>query len=146
MKTGDCGVHFQMPPSKPEQMLSAQRASASVIAFVETELEEALEALEMEREYIARPLNGIWATAPYLHNGSVPSLAELLKPPDQRVKKFFVGNREFDPVNVGFSTTQGSFSTEFDTSVDGNSNQGHPKANDLTDDERKQLLEYLKTL
>ncbi len=47
--------------------------------------------------YKARPLDGIWATAPYLHNGSVPTLADLLKAPDERPKTFRVGSREFDP-------------------------------------------------
>jgi len=51
--------------------------------------------------YRARPLNGTWATAPYLHNGSVPNLYDLLLPAAQRRKIFFVGNWEFDPVHVG---------------------------------------------
>ena len=54
------------------------------------------------RSYKARPLDGIWATAPFLHNGSVPSLWELLQPPERRVKTFYVGSRELDPVHVGF--------------------------------------------
>src|SRR5690625_3270750 len=60
--------------------------------------------------YKARPLNGIWATAPYLHNGSVPTLYDLLLPakrPDDpedgeyRPDEFMVGSREFDPIKVG---------------------------------------------
>src|SRR5690606_24698234 len=63
--------------------------------------------------YKARSLNGIWATAPYLHNGSVPSLYDLLLPkkrpgdPEEgeyRPDEFMVGSREFDPVKVGFRT------------------------------------------
>jgi hypothetical protein len=54
--------------------------------------------------YRARPLNGIWATAPYLHNGSVPSLHELLLPVEQRKKVFYIGNWEFNPETVGFET------------------------------------------
>jgi hypothetical protein len=54
--------------------------------------------------YRARPLNGIWAMAPYLHNGSVPSLYDLLLPPDQRPKTFYVGSWEFDPEIVGYET------------------------------------------
>ncbi|KJC46033.1 hypothetical protein UB31_20605 [Bradyrhizobium sp. LTSP849] len=98
-------------------------------------------------QYRARPLNGIWATAPYLHNGSVPSLHDLLLPPEQRPKTFFVGNWEFDPVNVGYamaSETPGAF--KFDTTVRGNSNAGHIYGTDLTEDDRKALIEYLKTL
>ena len=52
--------------------------------------------------YKARPLNGIWATAPFLHNGSVPNLKEILLPADQRSKTFFLGTREYDPATVGY--------------------------------------------
>ncbi len=52
--------------------------------------------------YIARPLNGIWATAPYLHNGSVPTLYDLLLPAEQRPRTFYTGSNEFDPVKVGY--------------------------------------------
>ena len=64
-----------------------------------------LNGLELRKPgayYKARPLNGIWATAPYLHNGSVPTLDDLLKPPSERPKRFRVGCTEFDPVKVGF--------------------------------------------
>ena len=56
-------------------------------------------------EYRARPLNGIWATAPYLHNGSVPNLREMLTPAAQRSKIFYMGNWDFDPVTVGYETS-----------------------------------------
>jgi cytochrome c553 len=95
--------------------------------------------------YRARSLDGIWATAPYLHNGSVPNLYQLLLPGDHRVKEFFVGSRTFDPVNVGFESTAGSF--KFDTSLAGNSNKGHEYGTKvLTEEQRQELLEYLKTL
>lgn len=93
--------------------------------------------------YKAGPLWGIWATAPYLHNGSVPNLYQLLLPANQRFKKFRVGSREFDPVNVGFDYTTGLF--EFDTAVRGNGNSGHEYGTQMTEEERQQLLEYLKT-
>lgn len=97
--------------------------------------------------YKARPLNGIWATAPYLHNGSVPTLAQLLIPPAQRVKQFYVGSREFDPANVGFVTSQTPGAYLFDTTVAGNSNAGHDYATGvLSAPQRLDLLEYLKTL
>ncbi|PMZ49168.1 hypothetical protein C1Y04_30550, partial [Pseudomonas sp. FW306-2-11AC] len=54
--------------------------------------------------YRARPLNGIWAMAPYLHNGSVPSLNDLLLPPNLRPKTFYIGNWEFNPDIVGYDT------------------------------------------
>jgi hypothetical protein len=94
--------------------------------------------------YKAAPLRGIWATAPYFHNGSVPSLYQLLLPSGQRVAQFQVGTREFDPINVGFDISLGTF--HFDTRIPGNGNKGHNYGALLTDDERWQLVEYLKTL
>lgn len=95
--------------------------------------------------YKARPLNGIWATAPYLHNGSVPSLDELLKPARDRVKRFRMGSREFDPILVGYRTDLGDF--EFDVSLRGNSNVGHEYGDTVfTSDERRQIVEYMKSL
>jgi mono/diheme cytochrome c family protein len=98
--------------------------------------------------YKARPLDGIWATAPYLHNGSVPNLYQLLLPAKDRMKKFYVGTRDFDPVNVGFATDKRDGAFEFDTSLPGNSNAGHDAygTDTLTDEQRWQLVEYLKTL
>jgi hypothetical protein len=106
--------------------------------------------------YKGRSLNGIWATAPYLHNGSVPTLYDLLLPASERPKTFLVGSREFDPVKVGFKST-GYAGFNFDTSLPGNSNAGHEygtydvilpdgtvvKA--LTEEDRLDLLEYLKS-
>lgn len=99
--------------------------------------------------YKARPLDGIWATAPYLHNGSVPNLYQLLLPAAERDKTFHVGSREFDMVNVGFDTkTPGAATSLFDTSLPGNSNAGHDSygTDKLNHDQRMQLVEYLKTL
>ena len=97
--------------------------------------------------YRARPLNGVWAMAPYLHNGSVPSLYDLLLPPNQRPKTFYVGNWEFDPEIVGYET-KGPFPNAFtyDTWTRGNSNAGHAFGTDLSEENRKALIEYLKTL
>jgi mono/diheme cytochrome c family protein len=99
--------------------------------------------------YKARPLDGIWATAPYLHNGSVPNLYQLLLPPQNRLAQFKVGTREYDPVDVGYSLTPapGERSFTFDTTLPGNSNQGHVYGvGALTEPQRRQLLAYLKTL
>jgi hypothetical protein len=52
--------------------------------------------------YKARPLDGIWATAPYLHNGSVPTLYHLLLPPAERPKSFWLGSRDYDAEKVGY--------------------------------------------
>ena len=105
-------------------------------------------------QYKARPLDGIWATGPYLHNGSVPTLNDLLKPENQRPARFFVGNREFDPKNVGFANARSEGSFEFDTTKPGNRNTGHgayrPKGggppHEFTEAERMALVEYMKTL
>lgn len=83
--------------------------------------------------YKARPLNGIWATAPYLHNGSVPTLYDLLLPKRQpgdpvegeyRPDEFMVGSRAFDPVKVGLKST-GYDGFLFRTHIWGNNNGGH---------------------
>jgi cytochrome c peroxidase len=105
--------------------------------------------------YKGRPLQGIWATAPYLHNGSVANLRELLLPPRQRMTEFFVGTREFDPQNVGFLTDASApgntfrFQTQDATGVaiDGNSNAGHDYNNvGLKEPDIRALIEYMKTL
>ena len=96
--------------------------------------------------YKARPLNGIWATAPYLHNGSVLSLMELLKPQKDRLAKFYVGNRELDVVNMGFVNQQTENSSLLDTSLLGNSNAGHSYGTELTEQQKIALVEYMKTL
>jgi mono/diheme cytochrome c family protein len=96
--------------------------------------------------YKARPLNGIAFTAPFLHNGSVPSIYQLLLPPAQRVKQFYVGNKEFDPGDLGYSTEQVSNAMLFDTTLLGNGNGGHVYGTDLDDAQRMALIEYLKTL
>lgn len=97
-------------------------------------------------QYLARPLRGVWATAPYLHNGSVPTLWHLLHPA-QRPAQFIVGNREYDPKYIGYQTTGTGWT--FDTSQPGNSNIGHAGdkyGTNLSEDQKDQLLEYLKTI
>lgn len=97
------------------------------------------------RSYKARPLNGMWAAAPYLHNGSVPSLHDLLRPAAARPKKFAVGRWEYDPKKVGY-VSDGETPWVYDTSVTGNHNGGHEYGTSLPDDDRWALVEYLKTL
>jgi hypothetical protein len=96
-------------------------------------------------------MQGVWAAAPYLHNGSVPSLAELLKPSPERVKTFQVGP-EYDIVNVGLAATQPGGETSIRVTTDcsdrnsGNSNCGHEFGTLLPKEDKEALLEYLKTL
>lgn len=137
--------------------------------------------------YKARPLNGIWATAPYLHNGSVANLYELFLPSCSdtemaagkkcRSNRFTVGSREFDPVKVGFVSKDSSVYPSlfvFDATLPGNRNNGHEytsgntpiikidktgnpiknstgnfeieKLPPINDNQRWELVEYLKTL
>jgi cytochrome c5 len=107
------------------------------------------------RGYPARPLAGVWATAPYLHNGSVPNLYELLTPADERSAKFYLGNPEFDPLRVGFESGRFYGGLELDTSRPGNSNAGHELRDGegkgvigprLSETERWDLIEFLKAL
>lgn len=93
--------------------------------------------------YANMPLDGIWMRAPYLHNGSVPTLADLLKAPEERPKTFKRGCTELDPERVGFTCEDGFV---FDTSLIGNSNEGHLYGTGLPPAETLALLEYLKTL
>ena len=124
-------------------------------------------------QYKARSLNGIWATAPYLHNGSVPTLYDMLLPSSMRLTaadgaaapvlsgemrptEFGVGSRKFDPVKVGFSTDLADPENTFvyqtinkatGEPIPGNYNSGHDYGNAaLTEADRQNLLEYLKSL
>jgi hypothetical protein len=101
--------------------------------------------------YEARVMQGIWAAAPYLHNGSVPTLAELLKPASERVKKFKIGPA-YDTTNIGLAEQQTQFNYELETTDcsdrnSGNSRCGHEfGTTQLNAAEKRALLEYLKTL
>jgi mono/diheme cytochrome c family protein len=114
--------------------------------------------------YKPRPLEGVWATPPFLHNGSVPTLYDLLSPAYERPSRFFIGRREFDPLKVGFVTeplSEGGF--WLDTRQVGNANTGHefragyvpydeqhPQVQygvigpELTPAQRFEIIEYLK--
>jgi hypothetical protein len=99
--------------------------------------------------YANMPLDGLWLRAPYLHNGSVPTLRDLLKPPDQRPTVFFRGYDEYDYQNVGFVSSGADaerVGRRYDTSVQGNGNGGHLYGTNLGQADRDALLEYLKTL
>ena len=116
---------------------------------------------ESLRAYKGRSLNGIWATAPYLHNGSVPTLYDLLlpaspkenDPPDPpetqyRPQKFMVGSRELDATKVGFKHGENEYDGFlFDTTKPSNSNAGHEYGTrEMTDKDRWDLVEFLKSL
>jgi mono/diheme cytochrome c family protein len=111
--------------------------------------------------YKPRPLAGMWATPPFLHNGSVPTIYDLLSPVEERPKTFRVGSREYDTVKLGLAQPASGFWL-FDTTKDGNHNTGHefskafqdtePYARPLnghigpylTPEERLAIIEHLK--
>jgi hypothetical protein len=94
-------------------------------------------------------LDGVWARAPYLHNGSVPTLWHLLQDPAQRPATFHRGYDVVDNRNVGFISF-GPVAVEegflYDTHLPGNSNRGHDYGSALPDSDKWDLIEYLKTL
>jgi mono/diheme cytochrome c family protein len=99
--------------------------------------------------YVARPLVGLWLLGPYLHNGSVPTLLDLLSPPEQRPKIFFRGYDLVDLEKIGFMSTGPEPAANgfmFDTGLRGNGNAGHAYGSDLAEPDKRALLEYLKTL
>ncbi len=99
--------------------------------------------------YIAAFLDGIWLRAPYLHNGSVPTLRDLLEPVAQRPKVFYRGYDLYDPVKVGFVVDGDEakrIGTRYDVNAKGGGNQGHSYGTTLPAADKDALLEYLKTL
>lgn len=129
---------------RPERAPSA--APAAAVASATQDLYKAADQAP-GAAYEARVLTGIWAVGPYLHNGSVSNLWELLKPAGQRMTRFAVGHREFDPVHVGLETVPapGRASFVVDPAV-GNGNGGHEYGTTLPEEDRWALIEYLKTL
>ena len=99
--------------------------------------------------YVSLLLQGVWLTAPYLHNGSVPNMTALLEPVERRPTQFWRGYDVYDPINLGF-VTEGEDAkkagTTIDTSLPGNSNAGHTYGTNLPADSKRALIEYLKTL
>jgi hypothetical protein len=151
------GSSFEFPSVLPPEQRPARSQAA------QDRRNRCLSGTDPLLAYKARPLTGIWATAPYLHNGSVPTLYDLLLPPDARPKQFLLGTREFDPKRVGYVTRDadgnlldspgGDNSFVFHTRdadgrvIDGNSNAGHDYGNaGLSEDERWALVEYMKGL
>jgi mono/diheme cytochrome c family protein len=109
--------------------------------------------------YVASFLDGIWLRAPYLHNGSVPSLRDLLKPAAQRPQSFYRGYDVFDPIDVGFVSQEDQarrlnvpwsdvlrVATPYDVHMRSNGNIGHEFGVTLPQSDKDALIEYLKTL
>jgi hypothetical protein len=99
--------------------------------------------------YANQPLDGVWARAPYLHNGSVPTLRDLLEPPEARPPRFYRGYDVFDKIKVGFVYDVASEGRrrffEFDTALPANGNHGHLYGTGLPVADKDAIVEYLKT-
>src|SRR6185436_8801401 len=95
------------------------------------------------QKFFAPSLAGVWARAPFLHNGSVRTMQELLTAPEARAKKFRRGSRVYDGKEMGYAD-EGAYL--FDTTAAGNSNTGHNYGSNLSSNEKRDLIDYLKTL
>lgn len=155
-------------------MIKAKYVKDNAIAYSRQQCLEGFGTLDLPQQiagYKPRPLEGVWATPPFLHNGSVPSVYQMLLPPEQRSSRFLVGSRIYDPKHLGYASEPSAGNSEgfwFDTSIDGNHNSGHaftamaeqlaaakadPKGHALpsgvigplfSDEERYAIIEYLK--
>jgi hypothetical protein len=102
--------------------------------------------------YVAVLLDGVWLRAPYLHNGSVPTLEDLLEPAAKRPRVFYRGYDVYDRQRTGFVHDEKEAKPtgfRYDTAVEGNGNAGHEGekyGTTLTPDQKRALVEYLKTL
>lgn len=167
-------VQLHPTPTEPLDLsqLSVAKGLAYVTAFVENRAyrdagvtpaeRPALDGFGLPigvrelRAYKARPLAGVWATPPFLHNGSVPTIYQLLSPQAERATTFYKGNFEYDPRHLGYRTEAFTNGFLFDTRITGNHNSGHEfRAGErgngvigrlLQPQERWALLEYLKVL
>jgi cytochrome c5 len=140
--TGAIAQRIVMPPQTPQ----AARVAAARPEATQTQMF----AAPTEAAYESRVLKGVWAAAPYLHNGSVPTLAELLKPASERIAAFRIGPA-YDPVNVGLAAEQTQFdytltTTGCEVRNSGNSRCGHEYGAQLPEEDKQALLEYLKQL
>jgi hypothetical protein len=99
--------------------------------------------------YANVPLDGIWARAPYLHNGAVPNMVAMLEAPQDRPVTFWRGYDVYDPEHMGF-VSDGPEAAKVgffvDTNIPGNGNQGHSYGTNLAAAQKHDLIEYLKTL
>jgi hypothetical protein len=167
-------VELHPTPTEPLDLrsLSVAKGLAYVTAFVEEHAYRAAGITAAERPrldgyglpigvrelraYKARPLAGVWATPPFLHNGSVPTIYQLLSPQYERSRTFYKGTFDYNPRHLGYRTEAFKNAFLFDTNITGNHNSGHEfragkRGNGvigrgLEPEERWALLEYLKVL
>ena len=122
---------------KQAELLNRWVASLEVPGY-----EPPQESFRSTQKYWASDMAGVWARSPYLHNGSVRTMWELLTSEEDRPKTFRRGSSYYDAKNMGYED-KGAF--VFDTTLPGNSNAGHNYGTDLTEREKRNLIEYLKT-
>lgn len=121
--------------------------------------EDGLKEISVNPGYQAPPLDGVWATAPYFHNGSVPTLAGVLNSkarPKVYTRSFKTGEDDYDKQAVGWKVTEvnppdakaSGFERRkvYDTTQPGRGNGGHTFGDDLSETERMAVIEYLKSL
>lgn len=97
----------------------------------------------------AKPLYGVWATPPFLHNGSVPTIWDLLQPASQRPKSFHIGGYVYDVQRLGYVEDKTlpngyDFNVSCLSGCEGNDNRGHEFGVDLSEDHKRDLIEFLK--
>ena len=137
----------QHPPGSPEELMKYM--GYGILDFPRTDPARLL-------NYKSRPLHGVWATPPFLHNGSVRTVFQMISPRDERERVFWSGTKEYDPKHLGYRNDPVPGAVKFDTSVTGNDNVGH-EFNDgcqkngiigrrLSIEERYAILEYLKAM
>jgi uncharacterized membrane protein YedE/YeeE len=133
----------------PEHVNTWRQPDADRMNWITRLLGASSAEMQGAQGYVARPLVGLWLLGPYLHNGSVPTLADLLTPPAQRPVVFHRGYEIVDLDRVGFVSSGRDAEAKgfrFDTRLKGNGNSGHAYGTDLPVADKRALLEYLKTL
>ena len=133
----------------PERQASFTETMAAEMNTIGTGTPWAFDRFRTTEGYASHPLDGIWLRAPYLHNGSVATMAELLSPPEERRATFYRGNDVYDQERMGFVSDAPQAGPRkyhlFDTRQRGNGNGGHLYGVDLAPGEKAALIEYLKT-
>ena len=148
MSTAITNRYFeQYPPASPEQLF--RYMGYGVFDYPRTDPDRL-------KNYKSRPLHGIWATPPFLHNGSVRTVYQMISPREERERWFWSGTKEYDPADLGYRNLPVPGAVKFDTRVIGNDNTGHEfragcQSNGvigpyLEPQERRQIMEYLKVM
>ena len=144
--TAACTRFLKSAPTRAENFTPAQ---ADLFSKFLMELEtpgyhpSSEPGIRSTQKYWAATLSGVWARSPYLHNGSVRTMHDLLTPPAARPKFFHRGSRVYEPTQMGYND-QGPYL--LDTTTPGNANTGHDFGTRLSASQKQDLMEYLKTL